>query len=538
MRLVMPKEDYVAQGYWRNENLYRYLERAAAHCPEKVAVVDQFGRYTYREIDELVRKLAGAFKAGGIGEGDVVSFQLPNWSEAVIVHQALAMIGAVSNPIISIYRHKEVRYILEQSGTKILFVPHTFRDFDYLEMVRSLADEITTLEMVVVVDKYHEELELRPGEELYSAFLDSGVTNDEVFPVGERDPALLLYTSGTTAEPKGVLHTHNTLAYENRTMIELYSLGTDDVVFMPSPVTHITGLLYGLELPFMVQGKVIFQDVWEPEEAIRHLTQEGGTWIVSATPFLRGIFQKTKELGEKRLRLKAFACGGADVPPELVKEATQVLGCYVTRVYGSTEYPTLTACGYQDPIEKAAHTDGRLLEGSSVKILGNDGEEVLGGEIGELAVKGPEMFLGYLQPEHNQGAFLEDGYFLTGDMAIIDQDGYLEIKGREKDIIIRGGENISVKEVEDLLYRHPKISEVAIVGMPDSELGEKACAYLVPEEGEKPTLDEIGQFLTEEGIAKQKLPERLEVVDQMPMTASGKIQKFLLKEEIERKLEA
>jgi non-ribosomal peptide synthetase component E (peptide arylation enzyme) len=288
----------------------------------------------------------------------------------------------------------------------------------------------------------------------------------------------------------------------------------------------------------MVQGRVVFQDIWNPEEAIQHLTQEGGTWTIGATPFLRGVLQETKELGEKRLRLKAFACGGADVPPELIKEATEVLGCYVTRVYGSTEYPTLTACGYEDPIEKAAHTDGRLLEGSSARILGNDGEELPGGEIGELAVKGPEMFLGYLQLEHNQGAFLEDGYFLTGDLAVIDQDGYVEIRGRVKDIIIRGGENISVREVEDLLYRHPKVSEVAIVAMPDNEMGEKACAYLVPKEGEKPTLDEIDQFLTEEGVAKQKLPERLEIVDQMPMTASGKIQKFLLKEDIERKLGA
>lgn len=532
-------ENYVKAGYWRNENIYSYLLKAAECFPQKVAVVDNFQKLTYQELNEQVKKLAGGLLALGVNKGDVVSFQLPNWIECVIIHQAVSKIGAVSNPIIPIYRYKEVNYIIKQSNTKVFIIPNKFREFDYLEMTRSLLEngQINSLEKVLVVDKYSENPVLNPRIEIdFNYFLQNSQIDDNVAVINETDPALLLYTSGTTANPKGVLHSHNTLLHENRTIINLYDLKEDDAIFMPSPVTHITGLLYGLEMPFMIQGKVVFQDIWDSNKAIHSMIKENCTWTVGATPFLRGIVDSISEGDRKRLRLKAFPCGGADVPPELIKQASEKLGCYVTRVYGSSEYPTLTGCNIQDSFYKAANSDGRLLEGSEAKIVDENGMELPVGQVGELAVKGPEMFLGYTQKDYNFEAFLPDGYFLTGDLAVLDEDGYVVIKGRKKDIIIRNGENISVKEVEELLYQHPKIKQVAIVSMPDPRTGEKACVFVVPENDESISLNEISQFLIQKQIAKQKIPERLEIISEMPMTASGKIQKFLLRENIKKKL--
>jgi cyclohexanecarboxylate-CoA ligase len=535
----VPQDDYVSEGYWENKNIYTYLKEAARNVPEKIAVVDPFQRLTYKELNRFVQQLAGSLVEAGIKKGDVVSFQLPNWIEAAVIHQALLMIGAVSNPIIPIYRKKELTYILNQSKTKLLFIPYKFRNFDYLEMIQGIKQdgEARELEGVIVLDKYDEHPTFPHTSYMsYAHFLAMGSSYESIEPVKETDIALLLYTSGTTSDPKGALHTHNTLNHENKTMIEKYKLTAEDTIYMPSPVTHITGILYGLELPAMIEGQVVFQDIWDPERAVNYLMDEACTWTVGATPFLQGILQQVKEEDRGKLKLKAFACGGADVPPELIKKAAKKLGCYVTRVYGSTEYPTFSACSYEDPIDKAAHTDGRKFKGSYGKILDHDGNELLYGQVGELAVKGPEMFLGYLQEAFNQGNFTEDGFFLTGDLAVMDQEGYIEIKGRKKDIIIRGGENISVKEVEDLLYDHPHISEVAIVAMPDKDMGEKACAFIVLKEGETLDFQEMCRFLEGKGVAKQKFPERLLIIDQLPMTASGKIQKYLLRDHIKKEL--
>ncbi|OLS40740.1 AMP-binding protein [Bacillus sp. MRMR6] len=537
--VINHRDDYISQGYWRNENIYSYLQDAVNCFPNKVAIVDPYDRLTYQDLNDQVKKLAGGLLSIGVKKGDVVSFQMPNWIECAVIHQAISMIGGVSNPIIPIYRNKEVKYILKQSNTKVLIVPATFRQFNYLEMARSILydGEVGTVEKILVVDKYSNHPVLNPEIELdFSQFIKNSYSNDDVASINETDPALLLYTSGTTANPKGVLHSHNTLLHENRTIIELYNLTEEDTVFMPSPVTHITGLLYGLELSFMIQGKVVYQDIWSPADAIQLMIKEQCSWTVGATPFLRGIVESLTNEDKKHLKLKAFPCGGADVPPELIKQASDVLGCYVTRVYGSSEYPTLTACNARDPLHKAAFTDGRLIEGSKAKVVDDNGENLPCGTVGELAVKGPEMFLGYTQKEFNNDAFLTDGYFLTGDLACIDEDGYIEIIGRKKDIIIWNGENISVKEVEELLYQHEKIKQVAIVAMPDPKTGEKACVFVVPKPENSITLEEISQFLIEKQIAKQKLPERLEIIDEMPMTASGKIQKFMLKERIINKL--
>jgi cyclohexanecarboxylate-CoA ligase len=537
MDLIIPKDNYVQKGYWTNKNIFTYLEEAYNTNPQKTAVDDGYSSYSYEELYKKTIQLAMYLKEIGIKKGDVISFQVPNWSETLIIHYASAFLGAVCNPIIPIYRKKEVKYILNQSKTKVFFVPYKFRKFNYLEMVRELKDDLEKLEKVIILDKYsHYPAIHSESEGFFDETLQHHINlhiNPE--PITETDPLLLMYTSGTTSNPKGVVHTHNTLIHENHTVISLYQLTENEVIFMPSPVTHIAGFVNGLELPIMINGKLILQDVWEPEEAVHKVIKENCTFLLGATPFLQGVYDVVKET-KQDIPLKIILCGGADVPPELVKRSSELLNCFVSRVYGSTEYPTFTLCGPEDKLDKTAYTDGKYLDGSEALILDENMNPLSVNEIGELAVKGPEMFLGYLQSEFNERSFYGD-FFLTGDLASIDEDGYITIIGRKKDIIIRGGENISVKEVEELLYEHENIQQVAVVAMPDKKMGEKACAYVKVEENKRIDLETIRDYLLEKGLAIQKIPEHLEVIEHMPMTTSGKIQKFILREEIKRKIE-
>jgi cyclohexanecarboxylate-CoA ligase len=382
------------------------------------------------------------------------------------------------------------------------------------------------LQTVVVVGKAR-----RDHEVSFEDFLD-GFHGSKPEPVTRdaNDLALLLYTSGTTSAPKGALHTHNTLDYENRSIIELLGLSQEDVVFMPSPVGHITGILYGIQMPPMLRSGVVLLDIWEPTAGLELIQEHQCTFMLAATPFLYGLVHHPS-LGEYDVSsLRSFLCGGADVPPDLILNATTALDCMVARVYGSTEYPTATSGSAADPLEKRANTDGRAIGLARIRIVDEHENDLGSGEDGELLARGPEMFVGYLDAELNKSAFTDDGWFRTGDLGRIDAEGHLEITGRKKDIIIRGGENLSAKEVEDHLFAHPGVAEVAVVGSPDPVLGERVCAVIVPEPGATLELAELIEWLLERKIAKQKLPESLIVLDQMPRTASGKIQKFRLRD--------
>jgi cyclohexanecarboxylate-CoA ligase len=334
-----------------------------------------------------------------------------------------------------------------------------------------------------------------------------------------------LYTSGTTADPKGVLHSHNTLVYEVQSIVDCCSLDRLDAVFMPSPVTHITGFLFGLLMPPMVGVKAALLDVWDPAAAVDLVEREHCRMTMGATPFLHGMVEEHVRRGEPS-SLRIFMCGGADVPPMLVRRATDVLGAHVARIYGSSEFPTFCCGRPGDDLDLCADTDGMPLGPVTSRL---DGET---GGVGELLVDGPELFLGYLAAGLNEAAFSGDGLFRTGDLASIDERGAVTIRGRQKDIIVRGGENISAKEVEDLLYGHPLVSEVAVVAMPDPVLVERVCAFVVAVDGAELTLTDVVGFLDGQGLARQKYPERLELVDELPATASGKVQKFVLRQRL------
>jgi cyclohexanecarboxylate-CoA ligase len=456
---------------------------------------------------------------------------LPNWWETMIAMQAVLAIGAVVNPVIPIYRDHEMQFIFAQSGPRVVLIPHHFRGFDYVAMLQRLVNGMAEPPVVVVV---RPQGSLPPGftswDQVASApapGLDDRKGQAAIGPGARRGPAagdiaLLLYTSGTTADPKGVLHSHQTLEYEDRSIIKLLGLTSTDTIFMPSPVTHITGFLYGIVMPAMLGVACVLLDVWEPSAARQLIEAEQCRFTLAATPFLVGLVQQY-ESGPGPCALRVFPCGGADVPPELVRRARKAMDTRVVRVYGSSEFPTFSCGGPDDDESVAAQTDGKPIGPVEMRL-----DDPVDG-VGELLVRGPELFLGYLDADLNQRAFTEDGYFRTGDLASVGQDNSLTIRGRLKDIINRGGEKISAREVEDLIFEHPAVREVAVVGMPDPVLVERVSAFVVLEPGSSVTLPEIASYLRSRRIARQKVPERLTVVASLPKTASGKIQKFRLR---------
>jgi cyclohexanecarboxylate-CoA ligase len=501
---------YRESGAWSGRLVDQSLYEVAREHPARTAIVDRDRRLSDGEAAAAVEQAAAALAALGVGQGDVVSFQLPNWAEATIVYLATVRLGAVGNPITPIYRGREVEFILRQARTRVLVIPDSFRRFDYRSMIADLRARAPDLEHVLVVGD--------PGQ-AGTAFSDAMGEPAGAAPTVERDagdPALLLYTSGTEASPKGVIHSHDTLVYECQSIIDLYELSADDRVFMPSPLTHITGVLYGLVLPTMLGTTVALQDVWDAARAAELVARERSTFCVGATPFLHGLVNAADRAASS---LRVFACGGADVPPALIRAAHERLGVVASRVYGSTECPTVTASPMSAPLELHAETDGRPIGATELRVCGD-----------ELQVRGPDLCLGYLDAELNEHAFSADGWFRTGDRAVVDAEGNVRIAGRAKDIIVRGGENLSAKEIEDLLFEHPAVEEVAVVGYPDEVLGERACAFVVA--SAPVTLDELVGFLRERRVANQKLPERLEVVEALPKTASGKVQKFRLRDRV------
>lgn len=367
LRIQIPdarSEAHRRAGHWQDRLVDSYVTQAATRRPNALAVIDRRVRLTYGQLERAIKSVAAGLARLGVTAGDVVSWQLPNWHEAIILHYAVLRLGAVSNPIVPIYRQREVSYILAQSCSRIMVIPHMFRGFNYLSMMTELHPALPELCHVIVT---------RPRCEIPELPFSALLTGDPAdVPDTERsadDPILLMFTSGTTADPKGVLHTHNTLDYENRSVIDVYQLGDDDTVFMPSPLTHITGLLYGVQLPAMLAAPAVLQDIWDPTEALRLIAAEKCSFVVAATPFLHGLVHHPDldSFGVNSLRV--FACGGADVPAALIRAADDRLGCAATRVYGSTEFPTLCTSPPDAPQEVRAQTDGALIGAAQLRIV-------------------------------------------------------------------------------------------------------------------------------------------------------------------------
>ena len=519
-----------AQGFWRDETLLQHLARAVARSPDKTAIVacrSDLGtetRLSYRQIDDLSNRLAAALRAHGIGRGDVVSFQLPNWWEFSILHLACLKLGAISNPLMVIFRERELRFMLGLAESKILVVPASFRGFDYAAMAANLREDLPKLAHVFVVG--------RDGPDGFAHLLEHPAPATPFTPAdgpGPDDVIQLLYTSGTTGEPKGVMHSSNTMLSNLEYFAKRLGLGVDDVIHMPSPLAHQLGFMYGIVLPIMLGGTAILQDIFSAPEMARQIRDEGASFTMGATPFLNDLTEHVAASGQGTPSLRVFVSAGAPIPRALVAKARQTLGAAVISAWGMSENGAVTTTKLDDGEEKATTTDGCTLPGIELRIVDAEGARVPTGQDGQLQVRGCSNFIGYLKrPELNPND--PDGWFDTGDLARMDADGYIRIAGRSKDIIIRGGENIPVVEVEGLLFRHPAVAEVAIVGFPDARLGERACAFVRLRDGASLTLPEVTTYLEAQRMARQYMPERLEILSELPRTPSGKIQKFKLRE--------
>jgi cyclohexanecarboxylate-CoA ligase len=482
----------------------------------------------------LADRLALAFLDMGIDVGDVVSFQLPNWNQFVVIQYALSRIGAVSNPLIPIYRQRELRFMLQLAASKVVIIPHTFRDFDYTAMWRELRPQLPALERIYVLgDAVPEDMAAfdpllkAPWEQRG----DVAALHDR--QVNPNALAEIIFTSGTTGEPKGVMHTHNTILGPVLSLIDRLQMTEKEVVLMASTFAHQTGYLYGVHMPTVLGGTGVYMDLWNPARAVQLIESEGVTWSMGATPFLSDLTYAPTLAQHNLTSLRIFLSAGAAIPRQLVIDARERLKCAISAGWGMSENALVTVNRIDDAPEKVFGTDGCCLVGMEVKVVDEHGEALSAGQEGDLLCRGPQHFAGYYQrPQVTADSFVGDGWFNTGDRAVLDQDGYISISGRSKDIIIRGGENIPVVEVENLLHKHPNVLNVAIVAMPDPRLQERACAYVIPQPGESFTFDEMIAYLLDQQLAKQYLPERLELVDAFPMTPSGKIQKYVLRQQI------
>lgn len=500
----------------------------AENLPETVLFQDAGHSVTAAAIFEEAEALSNAFSSLGLRRNDVISFQLPNWKETAVVNLAAAMCGLVVNPIVPIYREAEVQQMLLDSRSKLLIIPATFRNFDFPQMVKRLRNDLPDLHHVMVVRGPDE------GALSYDELVAGGRGRPGISDFLEPTQVKLrLYTSGTTGRAKAVLHSQQTLDRFIHACATHWELKASEPVLMPSPVTHITGYGFGLEMPFLANTVTVFMDQWNAAAAIDLIEGHEVVATVSATPFLAELLESAVERETALVSLRIFGCGGAPVPPDLIRRANaQFHRRPAFRVFGCSELPMITL-GRWDGGEPAACTDGRPVD-YGIKIVGADGAQAAVGLEGEVWARGPAMFLGYADAEQTAQAMTVDGWYKTGDIGVLSESGDLTITGRKKDLIIRGGENISAKEVEDALLFHPLVKEAAVVAMPHERLGEGVCAFVVLRG--QVAIAELKEFVLGQGLARQKCPERFEIIESLPKTASGKIRKDVLRLNIKEML--
>jgi cyclohexanecarboxylate-CoA ligase len=534
--LIPPRRaTMIEQGFWRDRTINDDLDACVASCPEKLALTavslesDAVTRFTYREMAVMADRIAVGLSRLGVGRNDVVSMQLPNWWQFTLIYLACSRIGAVLNPLMHIFRERELSFMLKHGDSKVVIVPKQFRGFDHEQMIVGLKPDLPALEHIVVVGG--------TGDNSFETLL-SGPRWEEAPDAGEiltrhrpgpDDIMQLIYTSGTTGEPKGVMHSANTTMANIIPYAERMRLGADDVVLMASPMAHQTGFMYGLMMPIMLRASAVLQDIWDPKKAVELIRSEGVTFTMASTPFLTDLAKAVGESGEGVPTLRTFLCAGAPIPGPLVENARKALGAKIVSAWGMTENGAVTLIELDDDDERAFSTSGCPLPGVEIRVVGADGNNLPNGTEGRLLVRSCSNFGGYLRRPHLNNTDDQD-WFDTGDLAEIDGRGYVRITGRSKDVIIRGGENIPVVEIETLLYKHPAINQVAIVAYPDERLGERGCAVVVPKPGQAIDLAAMVDFLKSHKVALQYIPERLLMLEQMPATPSGKIQKFKLRE--------
>jgi acyl-CoA synthetase (AMP-forming)/AMP-acid ligase II len=492
--------------------LWELLARRADQDPDRVLIEDDRDRsLTAAQWLRSSEQVAAGLQQRGITEDTVVSWQLPSTIEAVVLLMALARLGAVQNPIIPLLRRREVGFIVGQTQSRLLITPAVWRNFDYAAMAAEIAAD-SDLDVLVL------------GEE----GLPTGDPGSLPPPPDTGDRVRhIYYSSGSTADPKGARHTDRSVMNSATGTILGYHVGPEDCVPVPFPYTHIGGI--AITVASLYTGcRMLLIEIFDRKTSPLVISRKGGTLLGSAVPFFHAYLEAQQQHGPEPLftRLRAFSGGGAPKPPELYYEMKRVFGVGIISSWGLTEFPIATAATFDDTDEELAHTEGRIVPGVELRVVGNDGRDLGPGQEGELRLKGPQGCQGYVDSSLDADAFDNLGFFRTGDLGIVGPRGHVQITGRIKDIIIRNAENISAQEVEDVIYTHPKVTDVAVVGVPDPATGERACAVVVLAEGaDSLTLTELADFCREQKLATQKIPERLELVDQLPRNAMGKILK-------------
>ena len=525
---------YRQQGLWGDASLADYWQQTARAMPDKIAVVDNHGAsYTYSALDHAASCLANWMLAKGIESGDRIAFQLPGWCEFTVIYLACLKIGAVSVPLLPSWREAELVWVLNKCQAKMFFAPTLFKQTRPVDLILPLQNQLPQLQQIVGVDK------LAPATSslsLSQIIADNTPLTTAITTHGD-ELAAVLFTSGTEGLPKGVMLTHNNILASERAYCARLNLTWQDVFMMPAPLGHATGFLHGVTAPFLIGARSVLLDIFTPDACLALLEQQRCTCMLGATPFVYDLLNEIEKQPADLSALRFFLCGGTTIPKKVARECQQ-RGIKLLSVYGSTESSPHAVVNLDDPLSRFMHTDGYAAAGVEIKVVDDARKTLPPGCEGEEASRGPNVFMGYFdEPELTARALDEEGWYYSGDLCRMDEAGYIKITGRKKDIIVRGGENISSREVEDILLQHPKIHDACVVAMSDERLGERSCAYVVLKAPHHSlSLEEVVAFFSRKRVAKYKYPEHIVVIEKLPRTASGKIQKFLLRKDIMRRL--
>ncbi len=525
---------YRQQGLWGDASLADYWQQTARAMPDKIAVVDNHGAsYTYSALDHAASCLANWMLAKGIESGDRIAFQLPGWCEFTVIYLACLKIGAVSVPLLPSWREAELVWVLNKCQAKMFFAPTLFKQTRPVDLILPLQNQLPQLQQIVGVDK------LAPATSslsLSQIIADNTSLTTAITTHGD-ELAAVLFTSGTEGLPKGVMLTHNNILASERTYCARLNLTWQDVFMMPAPLGHATGFLHGVTAPFLIGARSVLLDIFTPDACLALLEQQRCTCMLGATPFVYDLLNVLEKQPADLSALRFFLCGGTTIPKKVARECQQ-RGIKLLSVYGSTESSPHAVVNLDDPLSRFMHTDGYAAAGVEIKVVDDARKTLPPGCEGEEASRGPNVFMGYFdEPELTARALDEEGWYYSGDLCRMDEAGYIKITGRKKDIIVRGGENISSREVEDILLQHPKIHDACVVAMSDERLGERSCAYVVLKAPHHSlSLEEVVAFFSRKRVAKYKYPEHIVVIEKLPRTTSGKIQKFLLRKDIMRRL--
>ncbi|MDY8635921.1 medium-chain fatty-acid--CoA ligase [Escherichia coli] len=525
---------YRQQGLWGDASLADYWQQTARAMPDKIAVVDNHGAsYTYSALDHAASCLANWMLAKGIESGDRIAFQLPGWCEFTVIYLACLKIGAVSVPLLPSWREAELVWVLNKCQAKMFFAPTLFKQTRPVDLILPLQNQLPQLQQIVGVDK------LAPATSslsLSQIIADNTSLTTAITTHGD-ELAAVLFTSGTEGLPKGVMLTHNNILASERAYCARLNLTWQDVFMMPAPLGHATGFLHGVTAPFLIGARSVLLDIFTPDACLALLEQQRCTCMLGATPFVYDLLNVLEKQPADLSALRFFLCGGTTIPKKVARECQQ-RGIKLLSVYGSTESSPHAVVNLDDPLSRFMHTDGYTAAGVEIKVVDDARKTLPPGCEGEKASRGPNVFMGYFdEPELTARALDEEGWYYSGDLCRMDEAGYIKITGRKKDIIVRGGENISSREVEDILLQHPKIHDACVVAMSDERLGERSCAYVVLKAPHHSlSLEEVVAFFSRKRVAKYKYPEHIVVIEKLPLTTSGKIQKFLLRKDIMRRL--